>query len=81
MKGDELPEGFFRPRRERGRTKDAQGKSIAAEDQETSNYLHTYRFGKGLSPGELELEFMINQPRHAEFIVKPPMARPALLQP
>ena len=56
------------------RMKDANGKAISADDHGTSNDIHMYAFPKAAMPEEVTLEFMINMPRRAEFIVKPPMA-------
>jgi hypothetical protein len=58
------------------RAKDAKGKIIAAEDHGSANDMHTFQFGKAIPAEELDLEFIINKPRHAEFIVKPPTAEP-----
>jgi hypothetical protein len=58
------------------RAKDAMGRIIIA-DQHASLYgVSGWGFHPSAAAEEVELELLLNRPRYAEFIVKPPIAEP-----
>jgi len=55
------------------RGRDETGNVAAAQNYSRSGAMHVSRFDKPIEASVVDLEFIVNKPRHAEFIVKPPM--------